>query len=137
MNTQQRIFFILFTVCMAGLPLVAQTDCMEKEEELGEPLRSDITRVIDPETYEETVRTVDIYREGEVTDVIRTDTVYTFDPETQDPVLEITHAYKIDPMEADKVVEKQNKKIYYTQKDDCLRIFKIVETYQSEPKKKD
>lgn len=137
MNTQLRLTFIFLSVFMAGLPLLAQTDCMEKEEELGEPLMADSTRVINPETYDETIYTVEIYRVGELRHMIKADTTYSYDHKTQGVILEISNTYVIDFTDADKVVEKNNKKIYYTEKDGCLRIFKITRIYEREYKAKD
>lgn len=72
--------------------LSAQADCMQKVDELNaEPFRTDTVRIIDAETYEETVKMVEVYLPGA-------------------------------PEKYEKVVEKDNMKIYYVKGDNCLMI---------------
>lgn len=78
--------------------LSAQTDCMQKLEDLKRmPNRVDTVKIIDPETYEETMQTVSVYLPGA-------------------------------PENYAKVVEKDNMKIYYVMSDNCLMIRKVEKT---------
>lgn len=121
MCVQRTSIFTFIIVLLSSWALHAQEDCIQKPGELAEAVQSDTLRIIDPNTYEESVEVTSYYI-GE-----KSETATVIDKEGKEKrKAQIKHEFNYD-MDPAKVVEKGNKKIYYYKKGDCYMIYKIKE----------
>ena len=123
---------ILFTLLLAGTTIInmmGQSDCMEKPEDLGSPIRSDTTRLIDPNTFNETIQITDVYIRYSQATIVKRDTSYHIDPSTLAESIEVTHTYHTQEISPDTIITKENTRFYYIQKDDCLKISHIIRRF--------
>jgi hypothetical protein len=117
---KEFIFTLLFT-SFTSLSLFAQTDCIQKEEDLAEAVRIDTVKIIDPETYDETMKITWYYVDDKV------ENIQIHDQKKDEVRQEVIRHEFNNNMDLAKAREKANRKVYYYEKGDCLKIYKIVQ----------